>query len=319
MKATWFGVLAVALSASGIAPVARGAEVKYDVAPAHGALAPIVVVSGTPVAYEVFITVNDDDNEGLNFFSFDVLTDLELDQTIDNTKFDDLVLDLFDFLGPNLGTPSGDDIFGFEGTQGFGTDSTTDVGQGAGQRLLIGEVATPSDRTGVFTVRVSQDTNTQLLDIGGGLIPDTDITTTVGSGFEIELVDPQEDLDGDGILNADDNCPADANPGQEDADSDGFGDECDSDDVVDPGPNGGGDDGNGDDTGGNGNGTTDPIPSPFSDFWGFLQGVELPPLAVAFVLFLLPAIFGFLIGGPIFGPLGILLGLIMGAAAMVVL
>ena len=166
MKSTWFGILAVALSASGIAPIARGAEVEYDVVPARGALAPVVVVSGTPVGYEVIITVNDDDNEGLNFFSFDVLTDLELDQTLDNTEFDALVLDLFDFLGPNLGAPSGDDIFGFEGTQGFGTDSTIGVGQGGGQRLLIGEVTTPSDRTGVFTVRVSEDTNTQLLDIG---------------------------------------------------------------------------------------------------------------------------------------------------------
>ncbi len=311
MKGTWLGVLAVALSASGIVPIARAADVKYDLAPAHGALSPVVVVSGTPVAYEVFITVNESDNEGLNFFSFDVLTNLELEQTLDNTEFDALILDLFDFLGPNLGTPSGDDIFGFEGTQGFGTDSTIGVGHDGGQRLLIGEVATPSDQTGIFTVRVSEDTNTQLLDIGEGLISDADITTTVGSGFEIELVDPAEDLDGDGIPNADDNCPADANPEQEDADSDGFGDACDSDDGVDPDPDPG-------DNGDGGDGNDDPAPNPVSGFWGFLLGLELPPLAVALVLFMIPAIFGFLIGGNIFAPLGILLGLIMGAAALIV-
>ena len=36
------------------------------------------------------------------------------------------------------------------------------------------------------------------------------------------------DADGDGVLDAVDNCPADANPGQEDADGDGIGDACDA-------------------------------------------------------------------------------------------
>lgn len=47
------------------------------------------------------------------------------------------------------------------------------------------------------------------------------------------VVSPVTDTDGDGVADADDNCPTTANPGQEDTDGDGIGDVCDDDDDND--------------------------------------------------------------------------------------
>jgi len=48
----------------------------------------------------------------------------------------------------------------------------------------------------------------------------------------ILFLENTEDVDGDGVLNADDNCPNDSNPSQEDLDDDGEGDACDLSNMI---------------------------------------------------------------------------------------
>ncbi len=74
--------------------------------------------------------------------------------------------------------------------------------------------------------------------------------------FRVVYADVAPDADGDGVFDDDDNCPNDANPGQEDVDNDQIGDVCD--------PDFGGGDGGGGDGGGDGGSGCDPQNDPAS-------------------------------------------------------
>jgi hypothetical protein len=291
-----------------VAAHARAAEVTYDIRLTDGAISPIVVVAGDAVAYEVTIAVSTGDNDGLNFFSFDILTDLNVEQNPADEVFTDVVTADFTFLGgPFLGTPIGDDIIGFEATQGFGTEGTEGIGQGTEPQVIVnGVLVTPAGGTGTFTVQIGPDTNTNLLNVGGtNPIGESDITTTIGDGFVIQTVDAGDDLDGDGVLNENDNCPGDFNPDQTDTDGDGIGDACDATPTGEGGGGGGG--------GGEGGGTT----SPSGSFWDLLRTAEFPTAAAAIGLFAVPLLIAMWFGSPIGIVLGVLLGVILSSSTMI--
>jgi gliding motility-associated-like protein len=75
----------------------------------------------------------------------------------------------------------------------------------------------------------------------------TNNASDAADGFDVPAACDDPDIDNDGILNVDDNCPTTANPGQEDVDNDGIGDVCDNCvNTANPGQEDGDNDGVGD-------------------------------------------------------------------------
>ena len=204
---------------------ASAQSVVYDVRPAGGASSPVNVEPGGTVEYEITISVDSVNNDGLLFFSFDLLTDLGIDQSDDSVVFDPLIADLFDFLGgPFAGIPTGDDLIFFSATQGFPSNATPGVGQDGVQLIASGQLVTSRSVEDTFTVTLASTVTQSFL--GESIIADGSIETTIGPGFAIDTNPP--DADHDGVTDAEDNCPVDANGDQEDGDGDEVGDVCDN-------------------------------------------------------------------------------------------
>ncbi len=199
--------------------------VTYDIRPADGATSPVQVLPGDVVEYEVTISIDDVDNDGLLFFGISILTDLGVEQSIDNNVFDPIIVEFFTSFFPlDPGTPIDDDIEFIAGTQGFPSFAEPGIGQGGVQMLVRGELLTQRSTEDLFNVDVTNVT-TQLF-LGDDILANAEITILIGPGFEIDTRPP--DSDSDGISDAEDNCLQDPNPDQEDGDSDGVGDVCDN-------------------------------------------------------------------------------------------
>ncbi|PCC67337.1 Thrombospondin type 3 repeat-containing protein [Nannocystis exedens] len=123
-----------------------------------------------------------------------------------------------------------------------GTNETfPDTSTGDGTTFTSGE---PTTTMGVDTTTGSNETT------GPGMTTNDSLDTTAGPDTGTDTVDgttegetsegtsttdpvDDDDDDNDLVLDPDDNCPADANPMQEDTDGDGQGDACDEDDDDD--------------------------------------------------------------------------------------
>jgi hypothetical protein len=85
-------------------------------------------------------------------------------------------------------------------------------------------------RAGVLASNTFAVLGARVLDINGNEVPGATLVSDSGFDYQTGVI---TDSDDDGIPDADDNCPVDANPSQQDTDADGHGDACDDDDDND--------------------------------------------------------------------------------------
>ncbi|MFK7805154.1 MAG: thrombospondin type 3 repeat-containing protein [Anaerolineae bacterium] len=122
-------------------------------------------------------------------------------------------------------------------TPGWGCSPNN--GPGSNCTIQIGDVEPDQAIDVIFAVDVDQNLppettttfNQVSVFVGGSPFPETDYTNNSSSLFT--SLSAVMDSDGDGVEDADDNCPAVANADQANFDGDNFGDACDPDDDND--------------------------------------------------------------------------------------
>ena len=98
-------------------------------------------------------------------------------------------------------------------------------------------VATDADGDASFTANVAP---ADVGDVVTATATGTEANVNEGDSSEFSacqsVTSKPEDGDGDGVPDSADNCPSNANPGQQDSDGDGIGDACDPTPLLPPGP-----------------------------------------------------------------------------------
>jgi Thrombospondin type 3 repeat len=139
------------------------------------------------------------------------------------------------FVGPSK-------LFNFSGPVVSVSLSAGDFGPSDADVMTLTAYSGPSATgsviaTDVVSLPLNHATGCLTLTVAGSGIQSVELTTA-GTFLNSVFVDNltfcvNPDLDDDGVLNEEDNCPNIANAGQEDNDSDGYGDVCDDDDDND--------------------------------------------------------------------------------------
>ncbi len=186
-----------------LAACASAATVRFEIqalekdVPITGDNPTITVAPGGQVSYEVLALVTSadpatPDNNGLGYFLFDILTDLNITQP-PIIGVEEAISDSFSFL-LKAGTPTDDDLLQVRAAQDTLTGSRPlipGVAEGQTQVIVGGLLNTPTDE-GTYQVTVGGSMAASVF-AAGGTATLVEATPTAGTGFTIIVAAPVTD------------------------------------------------------------------------------------------------------------------------------
>ncbi len=169
-------------------------------------------------------------NPGQNDSNFNHIGDV-CEGDYDDDNIPDLTDNCWDLPNPDQADLDGDDV-------GNICDIDRD-GDGMTNAFETSTLGTNPDNWDTDGDHVSDAYDCAKLDNTKALGDDCDTTQIIQNPVSNptptpDVSDPFADDDGDGVLNGDDNCPETFNPGQQDQDGDGLGDQCDNEFRIRP-------------------------------------------------------------------------------------